>query len=260
LKKAAQTRLVVMQISVAKCRPSNPRPFVEKCLPRPSTDRTEAGIILFEMGEIRRIVDILAEANATIDQMGTTAFVDALHRGDNAPTLVEIKEALELGQFAELYNQTNTPKLIYALANPPGSGRADFTVWDDTQNWSRDFEVTSLWEREDNFPQYTDEDEPDATHVELSLPRRPLDELLRELTKKLKGNCTNTRGGRITQLTGSPFTPISARRLTKCLPTIRPRLSPKHSRRSRRAATLSGCGYGIRTSNSPIQPRIRDNS
>ena len=138
------------------------------------------------MGEIRRIVDILAEANATIDQMGTTAFVDALHRGDNAPALMEIKEALELGQFAELYNQTNTPKLIYAQANPPGSGRADFTVWDDTQNWSRDFEVTSLWEREDNFPQYTDEDDPDATHVELSLPRRTLDELLRELTKKIK--------------------------------------------------------------------------
>lgn len=135
---------------------------------------------------IKLIVDILAEANAAVDKMGSTAFVDALHRGDNAPALVEIKEALELRQFAELYNQINTPKLIYARANPRGSGRADFTVWDNNQKWSRDLELTSLWEREDNLPRYTDEKNPNITEVWLSLPRRPLDQLLRELTKKIK--------------------------------------------------------------------------
>lgn len=91
-----------------------------------------------------------------------------------------------MGQFAQLYNLTNSPKLIYARANPCGTGRADFTVWDGTQAWSRDLELTSLWEREDNFPRYTDKNNPDITDVWLSLPRRPLDQLRRELTNKIK--------------------------------------------------------------------------
>jgi hypothetical protein len=59
----------------------------------------------------RLIVDIQAEADAAIDAMGLNAFLDALHRDDNTPALIELKEALALGQFAQLYNKTNAPKL-----------------------------------------------------------------------------------------------------------------------------------------------------
>jgi hypothetical protein len=137
------------------------------------------------LSDIKLIVDIFAEANAAVDKMGTSAFVDALHRGDNTPVLVEIKEALALGQFAELYNLTNDPKRIYARANPRGTGSADFTVCDGARAWSRDLELTSLWEREDNFPHTATED-PNVIEVSLSMPRRPLDELRREITKKIK--------------------------------------------------------------------------
>ena len=99
----------------------------------------------------KRIVDILAEADAAIDTMGLNAFLDAIHRDNKTPAVIELKEKLALGQFAQFYNQTNTPKLTFARANPRGSGGADFTVWDETQSWSRDLELTSLWEREDDF-------------------------------------------------------------------------------------------------------------
>ena len=110
------------------------------------------------MSEKRPIVDILAEADAAIDAMGLNAFLDAIHRDDKTPALIELKEALALGQFAQLYNETNTPKLTYARANPARSGGADFTVWDETESWNRDLELTSIWEREDDFPRSTDEE------------------------------------------------------------------------------------------------------
>jgi hypothetical protein len=138
------------------------------------------------MSEKRRIVDILAEADAAVDAMGLNAFLDAIHRDDKTPALIELKEALALGQFAQLYNETNTPKLTYARANPARSGGADFTVWDEIESWSRDLELTSLWEREDDFPRTTDEEDPNATHVWLEMPRLPLPELRREVTKKIK--------------------------------------------------------------------------
>jgi hypothetical protein len=133
----------------------------------------------------KTIVDILAEAEAAVDAMGSRAFVDAIHRGDKTASLIELKEALALGQFAQLYNQENTPKLTFARANPAGSGGADFTVWDETESWSRNLELTSVWEREDDFPHCATED-PDVTEVWLSMPRLPLDELRREVTKEIK--------------------------------------------------------------------------
>jgi hypothetical protein len=118
--------------------------------------------------------------------MGSSAFAHRLHARDKAPSIVELKEALALGQFAQLYNQTNTPKLIYARANAPKSGGADFTVWDETQSWCRDLELTSVWGREDDFPRYADENHPDLTHVDLQSPRRPVEELRHALTKHIK--------------------------------------------------------------------------
>ena len=134
----------------------------------------------------KKIVDILAEADAAIDAMGLNAFLDAIHRDDQGAALIALKEKLALGQFAELYNQNNTPHLTYAQPNPTRSGHADFTVWNETQSWSRDLEITSLWEREDDFPRYADESDPDITHIELSLPRVPLSQLRTEVTKNIK--------------------------------------------------------------------------
>ena len=132
------------------------------------------------------IADILAEAQAAVDTMGSDAFDNALHRDDRTSAITELKEKLELGLFAQFYNETNTPQLIYARANPRGSGGADYTVWDETQTWSRDLELTSLWEREDDVPRYTDENDPNVTHIELSMPRLPLDQLRGEVTKNIK--------------------------------------------------------------------------
>jgi len=132
------------------------------------------------------IADILAEAEAAIEALGgSRAFVDAIHRREKDPSLTPLKEALALGQFAQLYNQRNTPKLTYARANPAGSGGADFTVWDETESWNRDLELTSVWEREDDFPHSATED-PDVTEVWLSMPRLPLDQLRSEVTKEIK--------------------------------------------------------------------------
>jgi hypothetical protein len=138
------------------------------------------------MSDRKLIADILAEAEAAIEAMGgSRAFVDAVHQRKKDPSLTPLKEALALRQFAQLYNQSNTPKLTYARGNPAGSGGADFTVWDEAESWNRDLELTSVWEREDDFPHCATED-PDVTEVWISMPRLPLDQLRNEVTKEIK--------------------------------------------------------------------------
>jgi hypothetical protein len=144
-----------------------------------------------EMSGPKLIEDICAKAETDIEEMGgPLAFFNAVHRCDNPPFLfdhlMQIKEALQLGQFAQLYNQTNIPKLIYACKHPPHSGHADFTVWDETQSWKRDLELTAVWARDDDFPRYTDKDNPNVALIELSTPRLPIEELRREVTKIIK--------------------------------------------------------------------------
>ncbi len=137
------------------------------------------------------IVDIYAEAKATVRQMGPNTFTDKLHSRETRSRtewkeIVELRQALELGQFAQVYNQTKTPKLIYARANAPKSGGADFTVWDETLSWSRDLELTSVWGRKEDFPRYADKNHPGLTHIDLQSPRQPLEELRCGLTKHIK--------------------------------------------------------------------------
>jgi hypothetical protein len=135
----------------------------------------------------RAIIDLFAEAEAGIEAMGgSRGFVDAVHHGSKTDSLIKLKEDLALGQFSEFYNRGNSPKLGYAQRNERGSGRADFTVWDEALRWNRDLELTSIWEREDDFPRIPDEDDPDGTHVVLSEPRLPLDQLQAEVRKYIK--------------------------------------------------------------------------
>ncbi len=132
------------------------------------------------------IDDIRAQAEAAIDAMGgSRAFVDALHKGSETEALTRLKEDLALVQFFEIYNRTNSPKLKCAARNPAGPDRADFTIWDESREWSRDMELTSVWEGEDDFPKVPDKEDPDVTHVWLSEPRLPLDELRGELTRNI---------------------------------------------------------------------------
>jgi hypothetical protein len=72
-------------------------------------------------------------------------------------SLTSLKEALELGLFSEAYNRTKLPKLTYASRHPSRSGRADFTVWDESLRWSRDLELTSIWKRGDDSLEVPDE-------------------------------------------------------------------------------------------------------
>jgi hypothetical protein len=129
----------------------------------------------------------LGDAEAGIETMGgTLAFVNALHKGSKSDELTELKEGLELGQFAEICNRTNIPRLVYAARNAPRSGRADFTVWDETLTWSRDIELTSIWDNDDDFPRVTDKEDPSITHVWLSAPRLPITELQVQITREIK--------------------------------------------------------------------------
>jgi hypothetical protein len=135
----------------------------------------------------RCIGDIRAQADAAIDAMGgPRAFVDALHKGPKTEFLTRLKEDLALVQFSEIYNPTNSPKLKYAARNLAGPDRADFTIWDESMEWSRDLELTSVWEREDDFPKVPDGEDPDVTHVWLSEPRLPLDQLCGDLTRNIR--------------------------------------------------------------------------
>ena len=117
---------------------------------------------------------------------GSRAFVGALHNGSRTQFLTRLKEDLALVQFSELFNQTNSPQLKYASRNAAGIGRADFTVWDRSLEMNRDLELTSVWGGEDDFPKVVDEHNPDLTHIFLSAPRLPLNELRDELAKNIR--------------------------------------------------------------------------
>jgi hypothetical protein len=137
------------------------------------------------------ISEIVADANAAVDAYvsgdlkGSLAFLHDLHEAEQSEALKMklklIKEPLELGLFVDRYNVTGRPSLAYARQNPSGSNRADYTVWDDSVSWSRDLELTAVFERWDDFPKSSWEGDPAAQMVELERPRLPLAELQKEV-------------------------------------------------------------------------------
>jgi len=134
--------------------------------------------------KLRLITEILADNREKARAMGDSAFHAALHKNPIDPTLKELKESLELGFFAELYNSlSNTPKLLYASHNPDQNDRADFTVWDSSRTWSRDVESTSFW-REGDFPEIGTDD-PWFKHVLIDNPKKPF-ELQRKLEREIR--------------------------------------------------------------------------
>ncbi len=51
---------------------------------------------------------------------------------------------------------------------------------------SRDVELTSVWENDDDFPRVADREDPTITHVWLSTPRLPISELQAQVTKEIE--------------------------------------------------------------------------
>jgi hypothetical protein len=137
------------------------------------------------------ISEIVADANAAVDVYvsgdlkGSLAFLHDLHEAEQSEALKmklkAIKEPLELGLFVDRYNVTGRPSLAYARQNLSGSNRADYTVWDDSMSWSRDLELTAVFERWDDFPKSSWEGDPAAQMVELERPRLPLAELQKKV-------------------------------------------------------------------------------
>jgi hypothetical protein len=137
---------------------------------------------------MRLIREIYEEAKRLADGMGQ-GFLDALHSDEPASgELKEIKEGLELGGFMLRYNDTNKPNLMYAVRNPAGSRRADYTVFDEDQSLVCDLELTSIWERPKTWRKESDDENPDMMHVYIDESARfpSYDHLERTIEKHLR--------------------------------------------------------------------------
>jgi hypothetical protein len=120
-------------------------------------------------------------------RVGSHAYVYDLHEAQQSEELKEklkpIKEAQHLGMFRDAYNRKELPAIVGARKNPRGVGHADYTVFSESGDWEHDLELTSIFERWDDFPKWTDTEDPSVQHVELSEPRRPLEDLQSEVRK-----------------------------------------------------------------------------
>jgi hypothetical protein len=93
---------------------------------------------------MRLIPEIYSEAKRLADGMGH-GFLKGLYSDESiSGEFKEIKEGLELGGFALRYNESNKPKLMYAVRNAAGSRHADYTVFYEDRRLVCDLELTSL--------------------------------------------------------------------------------------------------------------------
>jgi hypothetical protein len=121
---------------------------------------------------MRLIPEIYAEAKRLADGMGH-GFLKGLYSDESiSGEFKEIKEGLELGGFALRYNESNKPKLMYAVRNPAGSRHADYTVFYEDRRLVCDLELTSLWERPKTWREESDDKNPAVRHVYIDEPAR----------------------------------------------------------------------------------------
>jgi hypothetical protein len=114
---------------------------------------------------MRLIPEIYAETKRLADGMGH-GFLKGLYSDESiSGEFKEIKEGLELGGFALRYNESNKPKLMYAVRNPAGSRHADYTVFYEDRRLVCDLELTSLWERPKTWREEPDDKNPAVRHV-----------------------------------------------------------------------------------------------
>ena len=80
---------------------------------------------------MEKITDIFDNAEAQMDAIGAAAFVSRLYSGPGTSEFTRLKEDWVLGSFATRFNKLHTPPLVWADRNPPGTKKADFSVYTD---------------------------------------------------------------------------------------------------------------------------------
>jgi len=129
------------------------------------------------------ITETFARAEAQMNAMGATEFVSRLYSGIPTPGFTQLKEDWVLGSFACRYNRRFTPNLIWAQRNPPGSKKADFSVFAGDRQYLTDLEILSLFSEpvvdnprgyEDFCPNpcWRDPADPLIIHIDIDQPRR----------------------------------------------------------------------------------------
>jgi hypothetical protein len=128
-----------------------------------------------------RIEERCAEAEAKNEAMGAGEYLRCSYSsGKPSPDFTELKEAQYFCIFARQYNEVLSPKLVWVRRNQPGSGRADFTVYDENKCYLRDIEVTALFSTpavkdpsgyQDFSPYPIQEIAPDAMLLDIDNPR-----------------------------------------------------------------------------------------
>lgn len=118
-----------------------------------------------------------------MNAMGAVAFVSRLYSGPSTPEFTRLKEDWVLGSFAMRFNKQSGPLLVWADRNPPGTKRADFSVYTNDRRFLVDIEIVSLfsepivddpkgYEDFSPFPCWRDSEDPNVTHLDIDQPRR----------------------------------------------------------------------------------------
>lgn len=134
---------------------------------------------------VRKIDDMLRDAEAQMDAMGAETFVGRLYSGVSTPDpeFTRLKEEWELGFFVQQYNRLHSPALVWACHNQPGTNHADFSVYAADKSYLWDIEVTALfstpttehpkgYEDFSPYPTRRDASDPCVLHVEIDEPRK----------------------------------------------------------------------------------------
>lgn len=132
---------------------------------------------------LRKIDDILRDAEAQMDVMGAQTVVDRLYSGVSTPDFTRLKEEWEFGFFVQEYNKLHAPALVWACRNQPGTNHADFSVYAADKSYLWDIEVTGLFSKpatktpkgyEDfsPYPVWRDPSNPKMLHVDIDQPRK----------------------------------------------------------------------------------------
>lgn len=150
---------------------------------------------------LRKIDDILRDAETQMDRLGADAFVNRLYSPASMsdPDFTRLKEEWELGFFAQEYNKRHTPTLVWACRNEPRTNHADFSVYTADKSYLCDIEVTALFSKPTTknpqsyedfspYPVWRDGSCPDVLHVEIDQPpkSRPYANLERVIERHLR--------------------------------------------------------------------------
>jgi hemerythrin superfamily protein len=128
-----------------------------------------------ELDRVQLLIEIIVPGRAAVGGDEDAAVVGRVERA--AVDAVEGERMkIRMRSLAD-----EIPVLAAIRQNPSGGDRADYTVWDDSMGWSRDLELTAVFERWDDFPKSSWEGDLAAQMVELERPRLPLAELQKEV-------------------------------------------------------------------------------